>query len=433
MSSFRTRIWKNEMWPDWESSGEGSLTFNETGIIWTSPNYKFALEYGFIKGFRAVQGSKFLTIYLGNYGKSCVVFMFVNPVDFFLLGPNHVNNIGTSNSKKKKKRKRKRKLLPEQIENFEKTKKQKTTAALSVFSAHKWVNYRTEDIWREICQSFLNVADFAIIRRTNKSINNWWGIFIRKYVKDPTVRVPRSIPTLSKALAFVNAYHENYANVEIDLEAGTHKIACSVLNVTRSNITFIGKGKDQTTILGGFQVLNQQNVKFEDMTITNPKGSGLNLKGSETNNVSETNVDVSNCIVKECGRIGMYVGDHSNVRATQCEFMENGGSGVYCTGIDTKATLINCKLHHNQTHGLYSTSDVIVNIEGTETDIYSNKRYGIVSNYRAEVNIFVPLPTQPLHRHKTSHDNVEGNLHQQSISEFNIDAFGQIQYIPIHN
>ena len=412
MSSFRTRIWKNEMWPDWESSGEGSLTFNETGIIWTSPNYKFALEYGFIKGFRAVQGSKFLTIYLGNYGKSCVVFMFVNPVDFFLLGPNHVNNIGTSNSKKKKKRKRKRKLLPEQIENFEKTKKQKTTAALSVFSAHKWVNYRTEDIWREICQSFLNVADFAIIRRTNKSINNWWGIFIRKYVKDPTVRVPRSIPTLSKALAFVNAYHENYANVEIDLEAGTHKIACSVLNVTRSNITFIGKGKDQTTILGGFFVGDlygsKRNVTFEDLAITNPVGEGLHLERSETT------VDVLKCVVT-----GMTVRDGATVTATQCEFMKNA-NGVYCAGANTKARLNDCTIHHNyEGAGLNAFNRAVVDLHGTKTDIHSNWNCGILANWRGKVNIHLPS------QHNTTHDNGKQDRNQAyhgSIANINADG-----------
>ena len=44
-----------------------------------------------------------------------------------------------------------------------------------------------------------------------------------------------------------------------------------------------GTGKDQATIRGGFKVLNQQNVKFEELTISHPRGPGLWLAGSEIN------------------------------------------------------------------------------------------------------------------------------------------------------
>ena len=99
------------------------------------------------------------------------------------------------------------------------------------------------------------------------------------------------------------------------------------VNVTCSHITFVGKGKDQTTIRGGFEVTNQQHVKFEELTITNQSGHGLYLRGSETN------VDVLKCVVKECRWTGMYVYDGATVTATQCEFMENGSCGVYCSGV----------------------------------------------------------------------------------------------------
>ena len=47
------------------------------------------------------------------------------------------------------------------------------------------------------------------------------------------------------------------------------------ITVTCSNITFVGKGKDQTTIRGGFKVFDKQNVKFEELTVSNPEGDGL--------------------------------------------------------------------------------------------------------------------------------------------------------------
>ena len=117
--------------------------------------------------------------------------------------------------------------------------------------------------------------------------------------------------------------------LKIRLDKGVHEIVGNgkVLNVTCSHITFVGKGKDHTTIRGGFNVENQQNVTFEELTITSQR-SGLRLVGSETN------VDVLKCAVKECGHTGMHVRDGATVTATQCEFRENC-NGVYCTGANT--------------------------------------------------------------------------------------------------
>jgi pectate lyase len=83
------------------------------------------------------------------------------------------------------------------------------------------------------------------------------------------------------------------------------------INVTLSHITFVGKGKDETTIRGGFLVDNQQNVNFEALTITNPNliaGHGLLVRGSETN------VEVLNCAVKKCGNTGMDVRTGATVK-----------------------------------------------------------------------------------------------------------------------
>ena len=121
--------------------------------------------------------------------------------------------------------------------------------------------------------------------------------------------------------------------LKIRLEEGVHEIVgdgAGRMNVTCSHITFVGKGKDQTTIRGGFRVENQQHVKFEELAVMNSGGVGLWLKGSETN------VDVLKCVVKECGGSGMRVYDGATVTATQCEFMENGHIGVFCADANTK-------------------------------------------------------------------------------------------------
>jgi pectate lyase len=134
-----------------------------------------------------------------------------------------------------------------------------------------------------------------------------------------------------------------------------------VLNVTCSHITFVGKGNDQTTVRGGFQVVNQQNVTFEELTITHDGGHGLRLTGSETN------VDVLKCAVKECGSVGMWVREGATVTSTQCAFLENAGLGMYCGDANTKARLHDCTMHHNGGHGLYAFGDAVVDLRGTKT------------------------------------------------------------------
>jgi hypothetical protein len=175
------------------------------------------------------------------------------------------------------------------------------------------------------------------------------------------------------------------------------------MNVTCSHITFVGSGKNHTTIRGGWRVENQQQVRFEELAITHPTGgTGLKLQGSETN------VDVLKCIVKECGGSGMRVTGGATVTATQCEFMENGGSGVFCQSANTKARLNDCQMHHNGGNGLLAYNHAVVNLHGTKTDIHSNKRYGIYAAFQAKVNIHLPS------QHNTSHDNGEEDRHQQS-------------------
>jgi pectate lyase len=168
------------------------------------------------------------------------------------------------------------------------------------------------------------------------------------------------------ALAVIFSERKEYTTddpLKIQLEEGVHEIVGNgkVLNVTCSHITFVGKGNDQTTVRGGFQVVNQQNVTFEELTITHDGGHGLRLTGSETN------VDVLKCAVKECGSVGMWVREGATVTSTQCAFLENAGLGMYCGDANTKARLHDCTMHHNGGHGLYAFGDAVVDLRGTKT------------------------------------------------------------------
>jgi len=232
------------------------------------------------------------------------------------------------------------------------------------------------------------------------------------------------------ALAVVFSEKKEYTGkdpLKIKLDEGVHEIvggASGEMNVTCSHITFVGKGKDHTTIRGGIKVENQQDVKFEELVLTNPRGLGLgvglHLLGSETT------VDVLKCIVKECGDDGMLVAEGATVTATQCEFMESGNYGVYCMNASTKARLNECTMHHNGMDGLITDDHAVVDLHGTKTDIHSNKWSGIRAAGRAKVNIHLPS------QHNTSHDNVGGDRDQSSGGSIaNINADGTFTHVVV--
>jgi len=220
---------------------------------------------------------------------------------------------------------------------------------------------------------------------------------------------------------------------------GVHEIMGNgkVLNVTCSHITFVGAGKSQTTIRGGFRVENQQNVTFEELVVTNPTGYGMRLHGSETN------VDLLKCVVKEGRYDGMYAVDGATVTATQCAFTGNGGCGAYC-GTNTTTRLNDCTVHHNGETGIYASRHAVVDLHGTKTEIHSNKKHGIYASIRAKVNIHLPS------QHNTSHDNNisnngngnndgiddipgEDRLQESGGSIANINADGTFTHVVVDN
>jgi hypothetical protein len=263
------------------------------------------------------------------------------------------------------------------------------------------------------------------LRRTNTFFQSYWESVLRQNV----IRVPQGCPTVDKAMALAVVFSAQKVYTETDplkmqMDQGVHEIVgdgAGYMHVTCSHITFVGKGKDHTTIRGGFRVENQQNVKFEELTVTNPAkyGQGLYLTGSETT------VDVLKCVVKECGDDGMWVEDGATVTATQCEFTENRCRGVLCRDPNTKTRLKDCTMHHNGDAGLNAYEQAVVDLHGTKTDIHSNKGDGIWAEDHAKVNIHLPS------QHNTSHDNVGRDRCQEGGSIANINADGTFTHIVV--
>ena len=187
-----------------------------------------------------------------------------------------------------------------------------------------------------------------------------------------------------------------------------------LMHVSCSNITIVGKGKGKTTMLGGFYVNGKQNVKIEQLSVTNQDdGYGLYCKGSGTN------VDAMECCFKKCSFTGVWVDEGATVTATRIDVMENGGYGVECSGANTKVRLTDSTMHHNGMHGLLAVDPAVVDLHGTNTGIHSNKMFGIHAFRHAKVNIHLPS------QHNTTHDNRSQNRVQEdggSIANINTDG-----------
>jgi hypothetical protein len=276
--------------------------------------------------------------------------------------------------------------------------------------------------WQKILQPFLNLKDLSILRRTNTFFQSYWESVLKQNV----IRVPQGCPTVEKAMALAVVFSEKkeYTGkdpLKIQFDEGVHEIVGDedgMMFVTCSHITFVGK--DQTTIRGGFWVDNQEDVKFEELTIMNSRGYGLDCDGSGTN------VGVMECGFKKCHYGGMGVGAGATVTAVQCDFMENGQLGVYCGGANTKVRLNDCKMYHNTDHGLFAYDHAVVDIHGTKTAIHANKIRGILADLRGKVNIHLPS------QHNTSHDNGGEDRGQRSggsIANINADGtFTHVEY-----
>ena len=292
----------------------------------------------------------------------------------------------------------------------------------TLLSSSRWVNKVPHDIWvHQILHPFLDLKALSTLRRCNTFFHEYWQYVLKQNV----IRVPEGCPTINQALELAVVFserndctRENPIRVEVG-EGGHEMVGVqgnylgSLTHVSCSNITIIGKGKGKTTILGGFLVDGKQNVKIEQLAVTNRTGMGLYCTGSGTN------VDVTECCFKKCLHSEMMVDDGATATATRCDFMENGDCGVGCYDANTKLRLNDSTMHHNEYYGLYAAGHAVVDLHGTKTDIHSNKGDGIWALDRGKVNIHLPS------QHNTTHDNVRGNRDQDdggSIANINADG-----------
>jgi len=221
---------------------------------------------------------------------------------------------------------------------------QPPTKKIKMFSSDSLVSAIPFEVWRDVIGRTLGYSDRLNLNVTCKEFDITFGDYKQKFLKKHAIHIPQDVRTIEKAMELVEKLQMDPTEkdpLRIVLDKGVHEIKGGPrrdrgrFELDCSHITFIGKGFAQTTILGGFFVENYQNVTFAELTISNPTGYGLRLRGSTVH-------------VLKCVRVWEYwdvcVGwnhCYSNTMYIYGEYVD----GVYCWG--AKVRLNDCTMHHN--------------------------------------------------------------------------------------
>ena len=159
-----------------------------------------------------------------------------------------------------------------------------------------------------------------------------------------------------------------------------------MIGVTCSNITFVGTGTGETTILGGFGIRNVENITFKLMTVTNTTSRGCGIR------MSNAKVELVDVALNNCRGKAFYFSNNASEHkfvATRCEFANSDfGAVVHGNGSDSFAEFNNCTFHGNSTTGLAGGQSTI-NLYGEATAIHSNS-FGIVASTSGKIVIHLP-------------------------------------------
>jgi hypothetical protein len=168
-------------------------------------------------------------------------------------------------------------------------------------------------------------------------------------------------------------------------------------------------------------VLNKKNVTVKSLTLTIPNGDGL-LDGLDVEG-EEASVEMMDVSVKDCKYTGLYVPSGASVKATQCEFSENGEYGVSVTG-GSKGIFTDCTIHHNGRHGVLAFEEgTLVELRGEQTEIHHNEEYGLFAVTNGIINIYIPSRsiTALVHDHGRDLSTFYGSKIQSQLSSSSLE------------
>ena len=262
-----------------------------------------------------------------------------------------------------------------------------------------------QEVWEFTIIPFFNGKELAMLRPTCRWCDEQW----QEFLKRNTFCVPEQVPTIDEAMriGFNLAKQKVYLKEKplvVVLSEGEHVVEGSwtdsfgdvyekTLDITCSNISFIGQGKNKTTVHGGIGVSNKKNVTVKSLTLTHPNEFGLFVEGEEAS------VEMLGVSVIKCGGLGLRANSGASVKATQCEFSENGN--LYQMGLNqgygisinegSKGIFTNCTIHHNGEDGVSANGEgTLVELRGEQTKIHHNKRDGMSAGSKATINIYIP-------------------------------------------
>ena len=114
-------------------------------------------------------------------------------------------------------------------------------------------------------------------------------------------------------------------------------------------------------------------------------------------------MEISRVTIEECEGIGLSVYDGAKIDSKDCQFHQNGGSGVFV--VDATAHLTNCTSHHNKQDGVCASSGV-VDLMGEGTSVHDNKRHGLGAVFHGStINVYQPCVLKEM-----SHGNKGKNI-----------------------
>ena len=131
-------------------------------------------------------------------------------------------------------------------------------------------------------------------------------------------------------------------------------------------------------------------------------------------------MDVS---IKECRNSGLRVASGASVKATQCEFSENGVYGVFVSG-GSKGIFTDCTIHHNGVDGVVAFKEgTLVELRCEQTEIHHNGGFGLVAESNGTINIYIPSRsiTALVHDHGEDLDTFFGAKIQSQLSSSSLE------------
>jgi hypothetical protein len=179
---------------------------------------------------------------------------------------------------------------------------------------NQWLDDPPLAVWDHMIIPFLSLRDLALSRHVCTFFEAYWQDKFSNNVLP--LRVGNDVATINEVMGVIEILssrreYTKASHFVVLLGKGYHQITSSwsppgvpeqqtTIGITCSNITFIGKGIGETTILGGISSTDKQNITIQQLTLTNTYDSysanGILMYGSE--------VELIDVSIVHCGDFG---------------------------------------------------------------------------------------------------------------------------------